>query len=478
MGESGARRRRHEGGLYQKQGYLLDRRTGAKTPYTYWQAARDVPADFLPDGVARKRITGSGRSQAEARKRLDENYAAWLAKRSELATAPAPRRRYRNAVTVSEWFVVWHEHLRYTGLSDTMWLKYRQTFRDHIEPHLGEVLLNDLNDDQINLLLYNTLLQPRELPPLVEGAKPREMKPLGASARRRVHSTLSQMVTYALQKKRLTTSPFADVKRPQVVKPVADTIAIAAQAQDLMQQLKDNDDPDYCRMLMQYLGLRQSERLGLSWSRITDLDGDTPILTVDQQLARHERIDESSPRGYYIKPSTKTGVGRQIVIPEPFISALRNYRKTWLERQEGWRAAQHSWKADHAAWRDKGSPRGQEPKRPGPQREFADLIFLREDGGLITPKQDTADWHHILDRHGLPYWRGHLNRHITATLLANLEPAPPESTVRSILGHETEAMLHYYAQIETKKQAGPMKAYGATFSESKSRPPTRAKRRR
>ena len=465
MGDARERRKRHEGGLYQKQGYLIDRATGARTAYTYWQASRDVPREHLPDGVERKRITGSGRTQVEARKRLDENYATWLAKRSGPATAPATKRRYRNAVTVSEWFEVWHEGLRYTELlSDVMWRKYRQHFRDHIAPELGEVLLNDLNSDQIKLHFYETLMLERTLPPLEPGGEERKAKPLGGAARRNVYGTLSMMLDSAVAKRRLTHSPIAGVKRPKAVKPKADVVGIAKQALDLMATLHAEQDPDYCRMLFQYLGLRQSERLGLTWSRVSDLDGDTPTLIIDQQLARHEPGNDKGLRGYYIKPSTKTGKGRKVVIPEPFLSVLRDHRKTWLGWQEQWRRHQEEWKVAHEEWRENdGNPR-REPRRIGPAPEFADLIFLRPDGGIITPKQDTKDWHQVLEDHGLDYWRGHLNRHITATLLANLEPAPPEATVRAILGHETEAMMLYYTQIETKKQRGPMQAYGETFA--------------
>jgi integrase len=464
MGEPKKRRSRHEGGLYRKHGVLTDPHTGATTPYDYWQAAREVPAEFLPDGVTRKRITGSGKTQAEARKRLDENYATWLARRSELATQPATKRRHRHAMTLHAWFLVWQHDLQYTDLSDTMRVKYAQLFRDHIDPYLGTVLLRELTTDQIRVLLGNTLLNERELPPKKPGGKPRTGKPLQASARRNVYRTLSVILNAAVAQGRISKSPLDAVKPPKVVKPQADVVALATSALALMDDLRATGHPDYCRMLIQYLGLRQSERLGLTWSRISDLDGPEPALVVDQQLARHETGADGVSKGYYIKPFTKTRKGRTIVIPEPFLSVLRDHRVTWLGWQQQWLADHRAWEVAHAAWTTGAGPRKDEPKEPGPRPAFADLVFLRPDGGLITPKQDTADWHAVLASHNLPYWRAHLNRHITATLLANLAPAPPEATVRSILGHETEAMLLYYTQISTKRQRAPMKAYGETFT--------------
>lgn len=464
MGEHSERRKRHEGGLYRKQGVVTDKRTGEQTPYDYWQASRDVPAQFLPDGVARKRITGSGRTAKEARERLEANYATWLAKRHETATRPASKRRHRHALTVAEWFGLWHEGLQYTEMTDTMRVKYAQLYRDHIDPTLGQVMLNELHADHIKVLLYDTLLRERQLPPKKPGGSARTVKPLGASARKNVYRTLSVMLNDAVAKGRLTRSPLAGVKPPKITKPEADVVVLAEKALDLMEELNEAKDPNYCRMLFQYLGLRQAERLGLTWSRISDLDGETPVLVVDQQLARHEKVDDDSPKGYYIKPFTKTKKGRKIVIPEPFLTVLREHRDTMRAWQARWADEHAEWVVAHAAWQAEGGVKRDEPKEPGPRPEFADLVFLREDGGLITPKQDTTDWHAVLGEHDLPYWRAHLNRHITATLLANLEPPPPEATVRAILGHETEAMMLYYTQIRTKTQREPMKAYGEAFT--------------
>lgn len=474
MGEPKERRKRHEGGLYRKQGVLKDKRTGLETAYDYWQASRDVPAQFLPDGVARKRITGSGRTANEARERLEANYATWLAQRNELAAKPATKRRHRHALTVAEWFSLWHDGLQYTEMTDTMRVKYAQMYREHIDPSLGQVMLNELHADQIRVLLFDALLRERQLPPKKPGGSPRTVKPLGASARKNVYRTLSVMLNDAVAKGRLTRSPLTGVKPPKVTKPEADVVALAEQALDLMEQLQQAKDPNHCRMLLQYLGLRQAERLGLTWSRISDLDGESPVLVVDQQFARHEHISEDSPKGYYIKPFTKTKKGRKIVIPEPFLTVLREHRATWLAWQAKWNTAHEKWQVAHAEWQASGGTRRNEPKEPGPRPEFADLVFLREDGGLITPKQDTDDWHAVLDAHGLTYWRAHLNRHITATVLANLEPAPPEATVRAILGHQTEAMMLYYTQIRTKTQREPMKAYGEAFAARRTNKPKKS----
>ncbi len=56
-----------------------------------------------------------------------------------------------------------------------------------------------------------------------------------------------------------------------------------------------------------------------------------------------------------------------------------------------------------------------------PRPDFADLVFLRPNGKFINQNDDNDDWHNLLTEYldeGEPRRRGHLNRHITATLLA------------------------------------------------------------
>ena len=126
------------------------------------------------------------------------------------------------------------------------------------------------------------------------------------------------------------------------------------------------------------------------------------------------------------------------MLTEPFISVLREHR-----------AAQNLLRA---------SPQWQ------PKPEFADLIFLNDDGSLITLNRDNDDWARLLKRFGLPHWRAHLNRHITATWLAEQDPPVSIGTVQSILGHDTEAMTTYYSKTTNRQQSGPMQRYGSTIA--------------
>jgi integrase len=422
-----ARRERNSGGLFKKNGVWVDKTTGAKTSYTFWQATKDVGKKNLPEGVARKRISGNGKTKSEALQRLDANlskfYKEPVEKYGGKKKRPGPGRQ-----TVSEWFAEWHEGLAYSNLSDIMQSKYEGNFRLHILPHIGHIYLDELTDARLALLFYEDLLVKMKVKNGVETKEPL----LSSSARLNIYKALSVCLNYAVAKGRISRSPLALVNPPKLIKPKDDVDARAEDARKLMSNLLTQKHEDYCRFLFQFLGLRRSERLGLSWSNIKGLETDKPELVISQQIARH-----ADGRGWYVKTSTKTGNERTIVIPEPFLSALREHKKKQDEQK-----TTQEWK---------------------PEPEFADLVFLHANGAHITANRDNSDWKDLLKSEGFAYWRAHLNRHITATWLASQTPAVPMGTVRAILGHESEAIAYYYAKSGKQQQAEPMSRYGKSI---------------
>ena len=96
-------------------------------------------------------------------------------------------------------------------------------------------------------------------------------------------------------------------------------------------------------------------------------------------------------------------------------------------------------------------------------------MFLRDNGSFYTLNSDNRDWHKVLDRYGFEYWRGHINRHITASRLAATDPPTPLNVVYSILGHDSEAIGFYYSKVMQRQQVPAMDAYGATFMQRRRR---------
>ncbi len=375
--------------------------------------------DNLPPGKDRHRITGSGPTPAAARKRFQERWDAYH------GGDPKVRRRKRGkpTLTLQELFVEWDRYNRLGAVSDTMASKYEGYFRLHVLPHLGSRKLDAIDDKDLLLLFSDTLLNKRRK----DGSHL-----LSTAATRNIYMALSGCLRYGVRNGYLDRSPLEAVKPPRKQTPSDDPEAMGVYARTLLRTLHDEKDPDYCRWLLQFMGLRRAERLGLTWSSIRGLDTDHASLVVCQQIARY-----TDGSGWYIKPKTKTQRDRIIWLDDPFLSALRDLRRLRDEEERS-----PDWK---------------------PQEQFADLVFLQPNGALITLNRDNDDWKALLKRMGLPYWRGHLNRHITATWLAEQQPPMPEGTVRSILGHESDAMAYYYARSTELQQAEPLRRYGETL---------------
>lgn len=415
------RRVRHSGGLYTKTGYYTDEQTGEKRPYTYYQAAREVPIKDLPIDrkgvIKRKRITGNGRTQSEALARLEQNWLAFY------KGEPTPRtvRAGKPNLTMAELFEKWDKANKLGRVSPTMTVQYRGYFKNHILPEMGSRKVGSITQNNLLRFLGSTLEEKRN---------PKTGKQLlGSAARRNIYMALSGFFKWAVEQDYLATSPMKGIPVTKKQKPTINIEEASVNARKLLEKLGQNRDADYCRWLLSYLGLRKAERLGLSWSNIEGLFTNTPVMIIRQQLARNPYDGTWS-----IKSKTKTGSIRRILIPEPFLSALREHK----ELQD----------------KQKKSPEFK------PKPEFKDLVFLQPNGEHFTLNRDNLQWHRLLKEFELPYWRGHLNRFITASWLAAQNPPVPTATVQSVLGHETEAMLFYYSQTTVQQQREPMTKYG------------------
>jgi integrase len=428
---SGAQRRpRHGGGLYEKTRTRVDPTSGRTITVVYWEASWDVPTDRLQPGTGRKRITGSGATPSIALRNLERNKEAYLSGKSHgretLKGIPKG-----SVPSVRQLYEVWIAEIRTGAVSDIVASKYAGFFTNHVLPHIGDRPINRLDKRTLSLLFADTLPKKRKVR---NGTVVGPL--LSTSSQLNIYRSLSKFLTYAEVHGYIEYNPLRAVPAPKVSVPKIDVDRYSLLADQLLDKLAADDDPDHCRWLMQFLGLRRAERLGLRWSDITDLASNNPTMIVRRQLARY------ADGGWYLK-GTKTGRERTISIPEPWLSALRAHklRQDELRQQPAWK----------------------------PRKGFDDLVFLRADGSHYTLNADNLDWHAVLDRHGLPYWRGHINRHITASRLAATDPPTPLNVVFSILGHDSDAIGHYYSKVMKQQQVPAMTTYGETFMQRRKR---------
>ena len=389
-----------------------------------WRAAKSITiSDPETGNPKRVRITGTGPTQTIARDRLEKH----LEKRKNLLAQGQGISRPGKTL-YKDWFYTWHSEISPERVSDIVRLKYKRFGEMYILPFIGNIAVEDLDTEDLKKLVDFTW------PGLTKADGAPKLSP---SARHNIYKVLQMTLTEAKRTKRINIkeSPLEGVRPPQRHQEKLSLGDKIGKTLGLIKWMTANDHPDYTRFLVQWLGLRRSERLGLQWSSIKNLHSSNPKLVVTKQLARY-----ADGSGFYLKrPKTPASV-REIALTEPFLSALRN----WKKQQDEWKTSPN-WK---------------------PQEQFADLIFLTKTGGLITQSQDNEDWRKLLTEYMGEddiTWRGHINRHICATLLA--QHGVKEAEAKKVLGHSSTVMTSYYTAITTESLRGSLENYGRVLTQ-------------
>jgi hypothetical protein len=448
MASSDKRAAYGKGGLYKRSVFekdergkvVLDRRGNPVVKYDYWQATFEIPAEDLPDGVRRRRLTGNATNKSAALAALRENIDAFYErKRNGEPTYRTPRKRGAKRYTIDDLFTLWLQRKTDEALRPTVIRKYRRMYEQHIQPVIGKEFLDKITDQQLLLLLNSTLVVKKKTDR--EGRAIPGTRLLGAPARLNIWKILRMAFLWAHRKDLLggRSNPMMLVPQPKVEKRLIDIDARVADAEVVMKYLEKSRPDLLCLFGFQYLGLRQNERLGLLTTDILGLGTKHPKLVISHQLARRETSemedDPTQPR-WYLAP-TKTGVKREIPLTEPFLGYLTGHLKRREENKK---------RADYNKW-EKGD-------------ELGELLFLTERGHIINKNPDNALWKRVCLEAGVQPFPQHINRFITAARLAELDPPVSANVVRAILGHESEAIGYYYQRITSANSEAALRRYG------------------
>lgn len=443
-----------KGGLYKRFVYekdesgktLLDRRGNPVVKYEYWQATFEIPEEDLPTGVSRRRLTGNASSKTGATRTLRENIDAFYErKRKGEPTYRAPRKRGAKRYTVNQLFDKWVEHKTYENISVTVLRKYRRMFELHIKPAIGELYLDQIAPSDLMRFLNDTLPKKPKLDS--QGKKRTGTVLLSASARLNIWKVLRMCFRWGELSGYFAgrSNPMLLVKNVKVTKRKVDIDSRVEDSDKVMAYLEDNQPELLALMGFQYLGLRQMERLGLRLEDIWGLDTKNPKIMVRGQLARRETEEMTSLEGrrWYWKNSTKTGVEREIPLREPYLGYLKDH----LKNREA-----NTKKPGYKNW-------GDDP--------IGTLLFLTDRGSVISKTTDNEIWRKVCKNAGVTPFPQHLNRFVTAARLAALKPAVPGNVVRAILGHESEAIAHYYQKITAENSQDALQRYGEAYTRKK-----------
>lgn len=426
VSEQKPRRRKGQGGLFIIRGQVWDEVRQSYIEVDLYRATRDIENPSNPS--KRKQITGTGRSPKEAQDRLAKSIERFYRKQGLAEAGIVQKSKRTGSQRLSEHFDEWYSDLRPERVSQTLKLKYKQHFHNHILPHIGNVYLEDLNYKILRKLFYETLPAKRK----VKGSVQLDQPLLSSNALLNIYRTLNVVLNVAVKMEKITTNPLGLVDTPKYVPPKENIPQMVHIAEHMFQKMAEKEDPLHDHFLLALLGLRKAERLGLTWSAIT-LTGNSPKMTIKNQLQR------VSGQGLILKPATKTGKDRTVALIDPWLSCLKRLKDV-RKRQEK-------------------SPAFQ----PDPQ--FQDLVFLKDNGKPYDLNEDNELWKLVNERYnakGKPI-RQHALRHISATKLADANVS--RDIAMAILGHESESMSYYYGRMTQKGQIEQLGKFAESINE-------------
>ncbi|MFF7293150.1 tyrosine-type recombinase/integrase [Microbacterium sp. NPDC008134] len=395
-----------------------------------------VDDGFHPDGRRRQRYV-AGRTQAEARKKLD-------ALRAEIDQFGAPLDK---AVTVETWAEHWLRTVCEPSMKPAALAGYESAVRKWVLPALRKKRVSALKPSDVRAVTKSVTDAGRAV-----------------SSAQKVHAVLSSMLEAARMDGVCAKNVAQDVTPPgrgEGGRGALDTDVALRVLQTALSR------PDGSRWWFAILtGMRQGERLGAT---IDSADFAAHDFTVQWSLTevrfRHGCSEPCAKKRAGACPNRKLMVGpglvhRQldgrlcIVRPKsgnvrtfPLIPALENVLTTYLAADT----------------------------RPNPHG----LIWRNDDGSPITPEQDQAEWRSILLEAGVitaeqalpPRERPagtpdtpttHFARHTTATVL--MELGVDAKVIGEIVGHVDVRTTRGYQHVSSAEARRALQALGDHFA--------------
>lgn len=313
--------------------------------------------------------------------------------------------------TLGQWLDKWLTEYKKGQLKPSTYQSYAGLVARHIKPALGSVPLAKLQAHNLQAFYNEKLASGRISVGKHEGT---EKQDSGLSTRvvRYFHAVIREALQQA-------------VKEGLLPRNVADATSPPAMKHKPMRPLTEDELLTFLgaakedRFFAAYLlavttGLRRGELLGLCWDSV-DLKG--AAIVVQRQLLVLE--DEANKYGFVLDDTTKSESGRRsISLTDDAVRELKAHRKRQL----------------------------QEKIILGPAYQDKGLVFCKEDGSPVDPRNFTKRFQRILRAAGLPQVRLHDLRHTHASLLLARGVHP--KVVQERLGHASITMtLDLYSHL-------------------------------
>ncbi|TQL55051.1 tyrosine-type recombinase/integrase [Subtercola boreus] len=394
----------------------------------------------MDDSGRAVQVSGTAASKEQAIERRENNLRKRLVKSGELPLSALSARPKELKLTTGEMLNEWLEVKRQkTSKAERVSANtahvYENQIRLHIAPYVGSIPVRLITEEDIRNLLFRTL--PKKMKTKkVDGKDVATNVPLlGASQLRLIQGIINQGFRYATEQGHVLENPTTRID--QLDKPDSRSETEHLEKKNWIAReiaAYTQGTAEEAHWIFALMGLRQSERLGLTWDCFTYLDdsrGKQPVVEIRQQLSRDAKTGTMS-----IKPQPKTNAGKRIIPLSPrVVDVLKRHRaeQRQIKQDEGWST---------------------EP-------QFANLVYTTENGSPIRQTTDNKRWNSLLsDEKKLnlkPEYRirQHALRHIAITLL--ITHGTPIEIVRAIAGHHSEAITRgTYSHIDTAPKVQPM----------------------
>lgn len=332
--------------------------------------------------------------------------------------------------TLATWLDQWITRAERDRLKPRTAHGYRGNITRYLVPELGKVRLDKLTAQHVQRL-HDTMLA----------------KGLSTTTVNQAHRVLSKALTDA-ERAGLVTRNVAPLAPPPGAAYAPRPALTADQARTLLLSAAGTPSLAAHWSVALLAGLRQGERLGLTWDSV---DLDAGIITVDHQVQRliwRHGCPTKSPCGkrrgadcpdrrlpvpadqqatrlhgglWLTEPKSRAGA-RQVPICEPLAAVLGTYRAVVT-----------------------------------PTPTSTGLVFTTG-RRPVDPAQDLQAWTDSLATAGLPHVPLHSARHTCSTLLFEL--GVDELTREAILGHSSAAVNRRYTHVATPQMADAMRRLG------------------
>ncbi|MBQ8777734.1 MAG: site-specific integrase [Treponema sp.] len=321
-------------------------------------------------------------------------------------------------MSLKNWLNIWYETYAKPFVKHSTLVSYEGYIRKHINPHIGDIPLCDLNA----IILQDFFNQQYKNGNCRKGDK----SGLSPKTLLNIRIMLHEVIADAMKNNLIDYNYIECVKIPKKEKVERRVLTRKEQSQ-LITTLNNSNDPFAFGIFLSLMtGIRAGELYGLYWSDFKTASENLTIMQIRRTLGRYPNLDKTTPKKTIItitSPKSNSG-NRDIPLQKNILSFLSKY----YNMQNNIIGKKYT--------------------------QGNQFVFSRISGKPIEPKFIQEKFKKFLNESNIPDTNFHTLRHTFATRA--LECGVDFKTLSVILGHAdviTTMNLYQHVSIEQKQNA-------------------------